>query len=449
MARRANNLPRQREERLSVGKRILTSGWTWVLLAAIIVYSACLLYFYLTATAGYEVQGGTVSGVNAAAVKSGAWYALPTLAFWIVVYLIADRFRPQRPLVWFLALGWGGSVAVVVSSEINTWAAAHLNVYGDGDPATATRAAIFIAPFVEEAAKATVLFWLAILVRYRLVSKVSLVCLGGLSAAGFAFVENIVYYARVIVYASHTIQAGDVASAVEEIRWLRGFWTAFGHPLFTMMTAIGVAIAVRTHSKVVRVMAPLAGYLLAAAGHMLFNSQASLAQGTALYLMYWTVAIPLVVAAVIYVVRQELAQGRMIYNRLTDYVRVGWLMPSDPEVFASLRLRLRSGLVAVTYGWSAWLATLRLQQVMTELAYLRDAEVSGIVDSAAGLRAEELLLRIRALRQRAVSDPRKQKVRLPSLPRFKNIFRKRSRLPGSGGQTGYSAINPSWGPPGS
>ena len=52
---------------------------------------------------------------------------------------------------------------------------------------------------------------------------------------------------------------------------LRGVWLAFGHPLFTTMTGIGVLVAVRTHSKVVRVLAPLVGYLAASLLHMAFN----------------------------------------------------------------------------------------------------------------------------------------------------------------------------------
>lgn len=74
------------------------------------------------------------------------------------------------------------------------------------------------------------LFWIALLVRYQLVTKLNGVALAGLSAAGFAFTENIIYYARAIMYASSTINTGDAEQAVRELVWLRGFWTAFRHP---------------------------------------------------------------------------------------------------------------------------------------------------------------------------------------------------------------------------
>ena len=95
-----------------------------------------------------------------------------------------------------MTFGWGCCVATFVSAQINTWAAGHLSIIGDGDPATGARAAIYVAPFVEEAAKATVLFWLAILMRYQWVSRLTGIVLAGLSGAAFAFNENILYYGR-------------------------------------------------------------------------------------------------------------------------------------------------------------------------------------------------------------------------------------------------------------
>ncbi|MCL1838267.1 MAG: PrsW family intramembrane metalloprotease [Propionibacteriaceae bacterium] len=449
--RRVNNLPSERRKDQPLGKRILTSGWTWTFFAALLLYTMCIFTFFSLLMADIEVPGGVLQGINMSALKQSAWLAAPTVIFWTVIFLITDRFRPQRPLLWFLALGWGASVAVVVSAEINTWASEHLNIVGDGNPAAQARTAVFIAPFVEEASKATVLFLLAIFVRYRLVSRTTLVCLGGLSAVGFAFTENILYYSRVIVFASQTIEVGDAAEALHQTVLLRGLWTSFGHPLFTVMTAFGIAIGIRSRSKVVRVLAPLAGFLLAAFGHMFFNSQAE--QISQMGFMYWLVIVPLLLFVILYVIRHTLAQGKLISHRLADYVRVGWLLESDPEVFSRLRTRLYAGFLALTKGWSIFLATIEIQRAMTELAYLRDAETNGIVDQTANLRAEELLLKIRELRPNAMSDPRGLKISLPKLPKFRWS---RSRVPlanqAAGGEkdaiAGYSAVDPNWKPPG-
>ena len=124
----------------------------------------------------------------------------------------------------------------------------------------AARAAIYVAPFVEEASKATVLFWLAILMRYQWVSRLSGIVLAGLSGAAFAFTENILYYGRVYRYAARTFGEVPPLEALQNLFVFRGLLTFFGHPLFTAMTGIGLAIALRSKSKIVRVVAPLAGY---------------------------------------------------------------------------------------------------------------------------------------------------------------------------------------------
>lgn len=461
VARVRNNLPAPQPTGLPLPQRVLRSPWTWVTVVMALVYVAALVSQYVMMTQDIEVTGGVIPGLNRTAIRDAAWLAAPTLAFWTVVFIWTDRYRPQRLLVWFLTLGWGAAVATWLSLHINTWAAQHLAVAGNGDPAASARAAIFVAPFVEEAAKATVLFWIAILVRYRIVSKISAIVMAGLSAAGFAFTENIIYYARVIVYSSQTIDVGDAEAALTEIVWLRGFWTSFGHPLFTMLTGIGLAVALRTRSKVVRVLAPLVGFGAAAFLHMVFNSQASLAGEAQRLLIYFVVALPMVLSGVVYVARQVGREGRLIRERLADYTRMGWLPASDPVVFARQRTRWWAALVALTRGWTVFLATLRLQRALTELAYLRDAEVRGIVDDAARHRAKELLAEAASLRGLAIDDPRGLK---PILPRFRRPALQAYPPPSHPGPAGlggnwpaptgppvgsasYSPVNPTWGPP--
>ncbi|MGC3992748.1 MAG: PrsW family intramembrane metalloprotease [Propionicimonas sp.] len=462
LARRRNDLPAPVDTSVPLPRRILTSWWTWAVVALTVLFVVALFAQYRMLTADTPVTGGVVQGINPSAIRSAFWMALPTLAFWTVVFVWADRYRPQRLLVWYLALGWGMAIATFLSLNVNTWAAQQLAVAGNGDPATSARAAIFVAPFVEEAAKASVLFLIAIVARYRLTSQVSMVVLAGLSAAGFAFTENIIYYARAIVYASQTISVGDADAAVSQLVWLRGFWTCFGHPMFTMMTGIGVAIALRTRSKVVRVLAPIAGYGAAALLHMVFNSQASLNSEDGQRLLYLLVALPLLLTLVLYVVRQVLAQGRVLAARLGDYAQLGWLPESDPVVFARQRSRWWAVLVAATRGWKVFVATVRLQRILTELAYLRDGQVRGIYDEAATVRARALVEQAKALRGIAIDDPRGLKLSLPRLRRQRPLAYVPPSYPGPSGiggnwpapvgqppigSPGYSAVDPTWGPP--
>lgn len=460
LARRRNAIPAESTLSGSLPERVLKSGWTWLLVGLVVVYAAALAWLLNDVLTSLKVSVDA-TGVNPAALRQAASLAVPTVAFWTVVFLLADRYRPQRLIIWFLTLGWGASMAVFISYYINSWAAEHLGIAGSGDPASGARAAIFVAPFVEEAAKATVIFLIAIFARYRLTSKVSTMVLAGLSAAGFAFTENIVYYARVIVYAATTIGVGDAEAALDQIVWLRGFWTAFGHPLFTLMTGIGIAVALRTHSKVVRVLAPLVGYCAASFLHMFYNSQATVAEGTAQLILYFGVALPMVLSAVIYVIRQISVEGRRINARLFDYAQFGWLPESDPLVMSKLRWRLWATLVALTRGQRVFFATIRLQRRLTELAYLRDGETRGIYDAGSVARERVLLEQVRALRRRAIADPRGLKLDLPRWRRAKPVSYGLPNYPGPAGiggnwpaaanssQTvpGNSAVDPNWVPP--
>ncbi len=321
-------------------KRLLKKRLFWLTLAMLIVYAALLVLLYQQVVPDQEVPGGILPGIGTEAIPIAAKYAALTAIPLSLVFLWADRFRPQRIWVWLMTFGWGACVATFISAQVNTWAAGQLSIVGDGDPATGPRAAIYVAPWVEEAAKGTVLFWLAILMRYQWVSRLSGIVLAGLSGAAFAFVENILYYGRVYRYAARTFGEVPPLEALQQLFLLRGVMTFFGHPLFTAMTGIGLAVALRSKSKIVRVVAPLAGYCAAAFLHMLFNSTASLVSGTNLLLIYLFVALPLVVGLIVFVVRQLFREGRLIRHRLTDYARVGWLDAEDPAALSRLRTRL-------------------------------------------------------------------------------------------------------------
>jgi hypothetical protein len=186
---------------------------------------------------------------------------------------------------------------------------------------------------------------------------------------------------------------------------LRGLLSPFAHPLFTAMTGIGLAVALRSKSKVVRVVAPLAGYCAASFLHMAFNTTASLVQGRNLLFVYLGVAVPLVIGMIIFIVRQLFREGRLIRERLGDYVRVGWLPDGDPAALSRLRTRTRAVWHALFVSPQALLATLRMQRAVTELAYLRDAMARGLVDQTGLQREKRLLARIRALRAEAITQP--------------------------------------------
>jgi RsiW-degrading membrane proteinase PrsW (M82 family) len=470
-----NGLPVEPDRSQPLPKRLLHSRLAWLTLVMAIAYAVCLVLLYRQVVPDQVVPGGVSVGLGRDAVPIAVKYAAITAVPLSLLFLWADRFRPQRFWVWLMTFGWGACVATYVAADVNTWAAGHLSIIGDGDPATGARAAIFVAPFVEEAAKATVLFWLAILMRYAWVSRLSGIVLAGLSGAAFAFVENILYYGRAYRYAARTIGSVSPEQALHQTFVLRGLLTFFGHPLFTSMTGIGLAVAMRSKSKTVRVVAPLAGYCAAALLHMSFNTAASLLSGTQQIVVLIFVAVPLVLGLVGFIVRQLLKEGRLIRTRLGDYVRVGWLEADDPAPLARLRTRSRALWHALFLGPRTFLATIRLQRAVTELAYLRDSMDRGLVDATGQRRERVLLAQLRELHPRAVISPvgraaypwhrlRRRGGRHAAVPAYvPAAFPGPAGLggsfpapgaptgaPGPLGQTAtrYSEVDPSWKPPG-
>jgi protease PrsW len=453
-------------------KRLLKSKMFWLSLIMLGVYATLLILLYRQVVPDQPVPGGTMPGLGTEAIPIAAKYAAITAIPLSLIFLWTDRFRRQRVWVWVMTLGWGACVATFVSAQVNTWAASHLSIVGDGDPATGPRAAIYVAPFVEEASKATVLFWLAILMRYAWVSRLSGIVLAGLSGTAFAFVENILYYGRAYRYAARTFGQVPPLEALQQLFVLRGLMTFFGHPLFTSMTGIGLAVALRSKSKVVRIVAPLAGFCAAAFLHMTFNATASLVSGPSLLWVYLGVALPLLIGMIVFVVRQLRRESQLIRERLTDYARVGWLPETDPAALSRLRTRMRALWHAIFLSPSAFLATVRFQRAGSELAYLRDAMTRGIVDGA-GLSREKILFgRIRALREQAVISPH-GRAPYPSLrrrPTRPAIDYPLPNYPGPAGiggyypapappsqaasvplgqtATSYSEVDPTWKPPG-
>lgn len=399
--RARNGLPVHTDGDLSWWQRnLLRNPYAWLTLALTVVYAVLLYSVYRTIGNGLieevaavteEAYGQpTILGwpqINEAYLLVTRMAAL-TLGAYLLILLFIDRLRPTTWTMKWLALGWGVAAAIFVSLHVNTWAGELMRAEGPVDPAQGARSAIFSAPFVEEAAKATVLFGLAILMRRRIVGVHQVLTLSSLSALGFAFTENIVYYLRVYMY-SVTIYQTDADAELSSIVLMRGLATSFGHPLFTSLIALGLIVGLVNRSKLVRVLAPVAGYLAAAFGHMLFNGIASVSNNTVILIVGGWIAVTVLV---VYTIFRYVHQTRNIRARLGEYVQMGWLQESDPSEFSRVFGRWRMALSALLRGPRVFRATLRLQRTLTELAYLREQELRGIVDAMAIERQRELIL---------------------------------------------------------
>ena len=439
---------------MPLGQRFLRSPWTWASLAIAIGCTFSIVHLIQDVMKDRKAEDDSrIPGLNADALWMCAGLALPTMIFWIVCFILIDRYKPQRLLVWAIALIWGGTFAVNASYVLNSWASDQMAVIDQTSGVSAIRVAVFVAPFIEEATKASVIFLIVVLDRNRFTSRVSGAIVGGLAGAGFAFVENIIYYARVVVYGSYTGSAGDVKQALDYLVYMRGVVTCFGHPLFTMMTGVGVAFAVTSRSKIVRVISPAAGFLMAAFLHMFFNFQASMIPAEQLKLYAFFMAWPVVIGVIIRVISSSIRQGRTVSARLTEYVSVGWLPNNYPAAFSKLRTRAWTVIMSIWHG--SPIKTWLLQKRATDLAMLSEEISRGTVDEGGLWREFELVNEIRDLEEkRGLVDGKGLRPYWPwNARKRKGIsgFPPPSEfLPGGatmGAPLKYSAVDPRWKPP--
>jgi RsiW-degrading membrane proteinase PrsW (M82 family) len=298
----------------------------------------------------------------------------------VACFLWLDRYEPEPTRYLVFCFGWGASVATFASLNVNGWAAGLFQAWGLPDALVA----VLVAPFIEELTKALGPILLLSFRRREWSGITDGIVYCGLSAIGFAMVENILYLGG-YGYASGVHQYGPATGAqnVLAIFIVRILLTGFAHPLFTSMTGVGLGIAARSADRRVRVLAPLAGLLLAMMLHGTWNFTPSLAtatgQGLVLLYGYIGVMMPIFFGMVGLAVWLRGWEGRLVERTLPDYVRAGWLTPPEVASLGSLGRRHSARRWARRVAGDAGLKAMRgYQLAATRLALLRDGVRRGL-----------------------------------------------------------------------
>ncbi|OYT69230.1 MAG: hypothetical protein CFK52_13995, partial [Chloracidobacterium sp. CP2_5A] len=245
--------------------------------------------------------------------------------FYMLPLLWLDRYDPEP--AWALAASfvWGGLVAVVVSYILNSVFGAVAAGVG-GEVVGTIVGAVISAPVVEEGSKGLGLILILLFLRREFDDIVDGIVYGGFIALGFATVENILYYGR-------SLLSGGLGALIVTFI-LRGILSPFAHVTFTAMTGIGCGIARESHSAAVRFLAPLGGYILAVALHMVWNGMAVLLGGSFLigYALFEVPFFLLFIGFLIYVARRE---SRILKEMLSVEVARGLITPEQLAIVTS------------------------------------------------------------------------------------------------------------------
>ncbi len=239
-------------------------------------------------------------------------FGLSTLAMVVVLlcYLWLDRWEPEPPRLLIFAFLWGASVAIVVSVVLELLVESVVN---SGHSETSFFTVAVAAPVIEEAAKG--LFLLLMLTgvrRNELNSLTDCLVYAGVTAVGFAWIEDIFYIAN-----SETLASSLVTAA------MRLIMAPFAHPLFTTFTGIGVYFALQQRHTWGKVGCIALGFVGAVVMHALWNGSALVSPG-AYFGLYLVWMMPVFFLAIVLAVRSRKREQAVVAQKLPGWWRPGW-----------------------------------------------------------------------------------------------------------------------------
>lgn len=285
--------------------------------------------------------------------------AVVPAALYVAVIYWADRYEKEPGWLLAATFFWGAAPSIVIAILVTL--IGRIPFYLVAGPQTGdTLAAVFVAPPVEEAAKALALVGIFILMRQEIDSLLDGIIYGAMVGIGFAMVENIFYFI-------HVYGESGVAAWRNNIL-LRTIAFGLNHSLFTSMTGLGLAAGRFARQPGLRYFFPFAGFSLAVALHAIHNA------GTSLGGMFCALVpigdwggVTLLAAIVVGALWQE---KQWIRRYLADEVERGTLSQWQYETALSGRARARYSLtVLFDQGFGAYREARRFYRHCSELAY--------------------------------------------------------------------------------
>jgi protease PrsW len=320
----------------------------------------------LGTVAGLIVIGLTAHNPVGAAIG----FVLSSLGMAVVLlaYLWLDRWEPEPPRLLLLAFLWGASVAVVVSVILGFYLESLIN---SGQTGTISAASVVVgAPMIEEAAKG--LFLLLMMTgrrRDELNSLTDCLVYAGITAAGFTWLEDILY-----------IAGGESLSDSLLTAAMRLTMAPFAHSLFTTAFGIGVYFALHRRNVIGKLICILLGYAAAVLMHGLWNGS-SLLGVEAYFAVYALWMVPIFGLVIWLGVASRRREQRVVTAKLPGMVAAGLVTPNEATWLGSIRNRkLAIDHATRQHGRPAGKTVKNFAAQVVELAFVRDRIDRGFGD---------------------------------------------------------------------
>jgi RsiW-degrading membrane proteinase PrsW (M82 family) len=265
---------------------------------------------------------------------------------------LVDRWEPEPRGLLVLAVAWGAVAAVGIALGVDLLITLAIGV--DASPLREAFSVVVQAPIVEEVAKGIGVFLIFATARRAFDGPVDGIVYGALVGAGFAFTENIQYFALAF------IEGG--AAETSATFFVRGILSPFAHVMFTSVTGFALGLAARRGVSAGQAVGP---WLLGLAGaiglHALWNGSALFGD---FFVLYLTLQIPLFAGFILGVIALRREESRLTRRRLGEYAAAGWFTPQEVDMLATSAGRRTA---------MAWARTLRGDRTPLMKGFIADA----------------------------------------------------------------------------
>jgi len=349
----------------------------------------------LVGAVGVVVLAGQTGDTRGAALA--LLFATIPVPVVIGCFLWLDRYEPEPLRYLVAAIAWGGVIAVALVLPVQVLVASR------ADLSDATMATV-VAPLTEETAKG--LFLLVILLRRRreLTGVTDGLVYAGLVGIGFAFTENVGYYAN--VYAGTLTDEVSGAGAATGLFIVRGLFSPFAHSLFACGFGLGMGVAVSTRRRWLMVVAPVLGLAFGIGLHALWNGSVIIGGPKSFLLVYAFMFVPIFLGFVGLAAWIRQREGRLLIRALTDAAWRRWIHPDEIPWLTRFGLRRAARRNAIRVAGKPTARALRhYQELATSMAFSHDRVLRGRAGPGGPIRVQQRLAEMAVVRPYIVLPP--------------------------------------------
>ena len=335
---------------------------------------------------------------QAAAVLMVIPALVPLSTVWLAVHWL-DRWEPEPPLLLALCFLWGGGASILGTLLVGNFL---LEVAASSIAKNIDLEAFSLlvqGPLIEELMKSLGVV-IVLLIAWREVhGLLDGFVYAAMVGSGFAFTENIVYFAS----------SGSTGLDFVWLLVVRGILSPFAHVVFTGALGLALGWAVKRREPLHFVIAGVLGTLVAVGLHSMWN-------GGSLYLLpligvdpnnpfawiisYAVFQLPLFLAFAYVLVQLQYQDQEIIRLRLGEYRRAGWFTASEVRMIANWNQRQAALKWSKQHSPEVHAALRDFVRDATSLAFAREHAANDKRDKERRTREKELLQRTREDRNR-------------------------------------------------